>query len=180
MTQSEKSLGSRLAFWLFRLPVVQRFWSRGFQTEAGADEMANVPWVGLKKPLAECRVALVTTGGVHLVSEKPFDMGDPQGDASYRVIPSDTPAQDLMITHDYYDHKDADADIDVVLPLRVLRSLSGEDGGEGVIGKVAPRHYSLMGHMEGPHLEKLRKETAPEVARRLSEDGVDVVLFTPA
>ena len=47
----------------------------------------------------------------------------------------------------------------------------------GEIGVVAPHHYSFMGSIAGPR--KLIRETAPEVARRLVADGVDVVLLTP-
>jgi D-proline reductase (dithiol) PrdB len=121
-------------------------------------------------------VALVTTAGVHLASDRPFDMSDPRGDPSYRVVPADTPAADLTITHDYYDHRDADRDINVVFPIDGLRRLQGEHR----IGAAAPRHYSLMGHIEEPHLGRLIHETAPELAGRLREEEVDAVLFTPA
>ena len=48
---------------------------------------------------------------------------------------------------------------------------------EGVIGSVAPRHFSLMGSIAAPG--RLIAETAPEVARMLLEDQVDAVLLTP-
>jgi hypothetical protein len=36
-----------------------------------------------------------------------------------------------------------------------------------------------MGHITGRHILTLINSTAPEVARRLKEDNVDVVLLTP-
>jgi D-proline reductase (dithiol) PrdB len=162
----------RLATLAFRIPLVQRRWGGTYQ----AIRSDGIPWTPLGRPLARARVALVTTAGVHLASDRPFDMSDPQGDASLRIVPSGTPRGELTITHDYYDHRDAERDINVVFPIDVLGRLHGE----GRIGSLAGRHYSLMGHLAGPHLQHLIRETAPELAAHLKDDGVDVALFTPA
>jgi len=138
-------------------------------------ESEDVPWTGLKKPLHECRVALVTTAGVHHRDQAPYDMHDRNGDPSYRVIDGKRPLSDLMITHDYYDHSDADRDINIVFPLERLRELVDE----GIMGELSERHFAFMGHIDGPHIPVLISKSAPEVARMLTEDGVDVVLLTP-
>jgi D-proline reductase (dithiol) PrdB len=80
-----------------------------------------------------------------------------------------------MITHDYYDHADADRDVNIVFPVERLRELAAA----GEIGKLAERHYAFMGHITGPHVETLRRRTGPEVAALLKKAGVDVVLLTP-
>jgi D-proline reductase (dithiol) PrdB len=121
-------------------------------------------------------VGLVTTAGVHLRSQSPFDMEDPDGDPSLRVFSTETAPADLVITHKYYDHSAADRDINVVLPLDRLRELAAE----GVIRGVGPRCYGLMGHIDGRHLDTLIRETAPTVARALRADGVDAAFLTPA
>lgn len=162
----------RLAAWFYRLPVLQRWWAARFQAVRGKD----IPWTPLASPLPQCRVALVTTGGVHLASDRPFDMSDPRGDPSYRVIPAASAPDVLTITHDYYDHRDADRDINVVFPIGTLQGVLAE----GRIGSVAPRFYSLMGHIEGPHVRTLMRRTAPELASRLRADGADAVLLIPA
>ena len=82
----------------------------------------------------------------------------------------------MLITHNYYDHSDADQDIDVVFPFDRLKELEIE----GTIGRVAPRHFSFMGHILGRHIDTLTKRTGPEVARMLKSDGVDAVFLTPA
>jgi len=138
-------------------------------------ESEEVPWTPLGKPLAECRVALVTTAGVHHVDQAPFDMNDPNGDPGFRELDLERPLSDLMITHDYYDHKDADRDINIVFPVERLREFARE----GRIGGVTRHHYGFMGHVDGPHLPRLIEETGPEVARRLKDRGADVVLLTP-
>lgn len=140
------------------------------------DEYGPPPWTPLDKPLSACSVALVTTAGVHLRDDAPFDMNDKEGDSTYRVIPRDTARDHLCITHDYYDHRDADKDVNIVLPLDRLRELAEEE----IIGAVAPFHYSFMGHIDGRQVPRLLAETAPEVAQRLKREQVDAVVLTPA
>src|SRR3989338_6906260 len=69
-------------------------------------KVEGIPWAPVTKPVKDCKIAIVTTAGVHLKNQKPFDMHDPHGDPNYREIPKDTPKEELMITHDYYDHKE--------------------------------------------------------------------------
>ena len=124
----------------------------------------------------QCRLALITTGGVHLNSQPPFNMKDPAGDPSFREIPADIAVRELVITHDYYDHSDADIDVNVVFPIERVKDLKRS----GDVGTVNDRHFSFMGHITGRHLETLLNETAPRVAAELKKDDVDIVILTPA
>ncbi len=124
-----------------------------------------------EKPLAERRIALVTTGGVHLPDQPRFDIDDLAGDCSYREIP--TGAEELTWTHAYY-RPDENSDLDVVFPLWTLRRLEQEK----IVGRLNWRHFSFMGAIHDP--DRLVRETAPEVADKLSDDGVDAVLLTPS
>lgn len=128
----------------------------------------------MRKPLRDSVLALMTTAGVHHRDQKPFDMKDPSGDPSFRTIDAVRPFSDLMITHDYYDHTDADQDTNIVFPLERLREFENE----GIIGGVTDTHYGFMGHIRGPHLETLITRTAPEVAGLLRAGAVDGVLLT--
>lgn len=130
-----------------------------------------VPFVIPEKPLHQCRVALVTTGGVHLPGDRRFDIDDPAGDCSYREIP--TSAEELTWTHAYY-RPDEGSDLDSVFPLWTFRQLERE----GILGELNHRHFSFMGaiHDSGPLVE----ETAPEVAGKLVRDRVDAVFLTPS
>jgi len=80
-------------------------------------ESEDIPWTPVTRPLSLSQVSLVTTAGVHLKSQTPFNMQDPYGDPTYREISAETSLSDLMITHDYYDHTDADKDLNIVFPL---------------------------------------------------------------
>jgi D-proline reductase (dithiol) PrdB len=129
------------------------------------------PFVRPEKPIEECRLALVTTGGVHLPEHPRFDIDDPLGDCSYREIPAD--AAQLTWTHAYY-RPDQGADLDAVFPLWTIRELAAEE----VVGELNRRHFAFMGaiHDPGPLID----ETAPEVAAKLVDDGVDAALLTPS
>jgi len=129
----------------------------------------------LRKPLAECTVALATTAGLSLPGQPPFDTTIKMGDSSFREIPSDV-APGLLEMHQRswaFDHRGVLQDRNLALPLDRLHEMQKRRE----IGAVAPRHYSFMGSIVGP--AKLIKASAPEVACRLAADGVDVVLLTP-
>lgn len=138
-----------------------------------------VPWTPLRMPVAECKVAVITTAGVHLRSDTPFDLERERrepawGDPSYRVIPSDATSADIAISHLHYDRSDAEEDVDVVLPVPLLRKFTSE----GVVGSIAPRHYSFMGFQLDA--TELLERYLPEVIPKLREDAVDAVVLTPA
>ncbi|MDA8139654.1 MAG: glycine/sarcosine/betaine reductase selenoprotein B family protein [Desulfobacteraceae bacterium] len=139
-------------------------------------EFNDVPWTPFKGRAAQSRVALVTTAGVHLKNDPPFNMRDPAGDPSFREIPALAAPGSWTITHNYYDHSDADQDINVVFPFERLRQLAEL----GEIGSVNTRHFSFMGHILPPHIQTLMHRTGPQVAQLLKQDGVDIVLLTPA
>jgi D-proline reductase (dithiol) PrdB len=139
------------------------------------DEQQGIPWTPVVKRLGKSVVSIVTTAGVHRKDQMPFDMIDSNGDPSPRVIEGTISVEDLMITHDYYDHKDADKDINIVFPIERLREFEKD----AIIGSVASVHFSFMGHVLGPHIKTLTEVTAPEVAKRLKSEGVDIVLLTP-
>lgn len=138
-------------------------------------ESEDIPWVPVKKRLRESKIAIVTTAGVHQKDQLPFDMKDKDGDPTFRPIDVTRPLSDLMITHDYYDHSDANKDINIIFPIERLREIERE----GIIGRVADTHYGFMGHIDGRHIHTLISDSAPKVATLLRRDGIDAVLLTP-
>ena len=142
-----------------------------------ADVVQNLdsPWTPCVKAIHLARVALVTTAGIHLRTQPPFDMFNPHGDPSFREIPASTTSENLVITHNYYDHRDADVDVNVVFPLERLLELAQKNE----IGAVNHRHFSFMGHTTGDQLEILMQQAVPAVAEALKTDGVDLVVLTP-
>jgi len=135
----------------------------------------DAPWTPVKKKLADSTVALVTTAGVHHKHQKPFDMNDPQGDPSFRILDPATIGSDYVITHDYYDHRDAERDANIVLPVDRLKEMKMA----GFIGDISKRFFSFMGHITGRHIPELIEYSAPRLAEMLKQDHVDAVLLTP-
>jgi len=172
MTNLLKKLLNQLGVAFYQIPWVKSYWSKRFQ----AVQSDAIPWTPLKKPLSQSKIALITTGGVHLKTDPPFNMVDSRGDPSYRRIPATVTPASLTITHNYYNHKDADEDINLVLPLDIVQTYQQE----GVVGSLASYFYGFMGHIEAPHVDTLIKKTAPKVAQALKQDGVDIALLVPA
>ncbi len=134
-----------------------------------------VPLARLDKPMARCRVALVTTAGLVPPGEPSFDEHLQGGDFSFRIISARSDVQSLGEFHrsEAFDHAGIALDKNLALPLDPLRELAG--GGE--IGEIAPRHLSFMGSITAPG--RLVRRTAPEAADILVEDHVDVALLVP-
>ena len=128
-----------------------------------------VPWTPLRKSLADSTVALISTGGVHLRSDRPFHLN---GDPTFRIIPKGARSGDIAISHQAYDKTDAVKDINLVFPIERLRELEAER----VIGRLAEDHYGfgLMGSA------KRLMPSIKEVARRIGAAGVDLALLVPA
>lgn len=140
-----------------------------------ASNPASLAMTPLRKPLAACTVVLITTAGLSLPHQPPFDTSIRMGDSSFREFPGDISPQALEMNHRSwaFDQTGILRDRNLVLPLDRLREMQAR----GEIGAIAPHHYSFMGSIIGP--AKLIKQSAPEVARRLVADGVDVALLTP-
>jgi len=134
-----------------------------------------VPWAALKKPLAECRLAVVSSAGFVLRHQEPFDGSVRGGDVTFRRIPSTSPVSDLIDTHksDAFDHAGLARDPNLAFPLDRVRELVAS----GRIGSLAPFHLSFMGSITAPG--RLLKETAPKMAQALVQDSVDVALLVP-
>ncbi|MDZ7729610.1 MAG: glycine/sarcosine/betaine reductase selenoprotein B family protein [Dehalococcoidia bacterium] len=138
-------------------------------------------WTPLEKPASQARFALMTSAGIYLKDQQePFDVErerqEPSwGDPTYRVIPADVRQEQLGHTHLHINGEDILEDVNVVLPIRAFRSLEAE----GAIGSLSDEHYSFMGFQDR-RLKDWREQQGPEVAKRLQERGVDVLLLAPA
>lgn len=136
------------------------------------DPTPHSPW---RKPLAACRLALVSTAGFVAPGQPPFNEHQRGGDWTFREIPADLDPRQLIDTHrsDSFDHSGMRADPNLAFPLDRVRELAAS----GRIGSVNHRHLSFMGSITAPG--RLMSETAPQAARLLSADQVDVALLVP-
>lgn len=133
------------------------------------------PGAQLTKPLAEARVAVVTTAALHTPEQPPFDESVRGGDYSFRIIEQGTDPHTLKIAHrsDAFDHAGLEEDPNLALPLDRLEEMAAR----GQIGAPASYHLSFMGSISAP--ARLIHESAPQAADLLADDGVNAVLLTP-
>nr|WP_236838639.1 glycine/sarcosine/betaine reductase selenoprotein B family protein [Caldalkalibacillus salinus] len=134
-------------------------------------EKSERPESALAKSIKEAKVALLTSSGVHLRSDQPFEM-ESDGDYTYRTIPSGTSDEALTATHLYYDTDTAKKDISIVFPLQALKAIHQA----GEVGEVSDSHIGVYGGTIKP---EPHEQTAKEVAQILKEREVDVLLLTP-
>ena len=134
------------------------------------------PGARLTKPLKNATLALITTAGLHLPTQPPFDFKVRGGDFSFREIPHDVNVADLQISHrsSAFNRNGALQDRNVVFPLDRLRELVEQHE----LGALNHRHFSFMGSITAPG--RLIAISAPAVADMLGRDSVDAVLLVPA
>jgi len=142
---------------------------RQFASGLPAPTFDHTAWV-TPKPLAQSKVAIVTSAALHT----PDDEGFTSTDTSYRFI--DRSRRDLVLGHwsPNFDHTGIALDLNVVYPIDRLEELAAR----GVIGSVAERHLSFAGN-QPDDVSTLRLDSGPAAAAALRHDGVDVVLLTP-
>jgi D-proline reductase (dithiol) PrdB len=145
--------------------------ARQSQINLPAFEHDDAPFVPLSKPLSESMLGMVTTAGLHVIGDMPFS----NGDQSYRVIPSSTPSSKIIQSHTSigFDRTAFMRDVNISFPIDRLRELVDQ----GEIGSLAENFYSFMGANRNP--KQMEEETAPELGRRMLEEGVDAVFLTP-
>lgn len=128
-----------------------------------------IPYTPRNRELRDATFALVSTAGVHLRDQQPYDIA---GDNTWRLFPGDVQASQLMVTHAHYDHHDADQDINCIFPIDRLRELAAE----GVIGGVSNKHLGFMGYTQ--QMRDLYERAAPEMAKIIARSSADAVLLT--
>jgi len=145
------------------------------------------PFAPLTKPLAECRLGLLTATGHFVEGDDPAPLGEAgltQEEAIPRIlefaraepilsaIPFDTPPERLRARHPGIDIRAYVEDPNVAFPLERLREFVAE----GVIGELLPAAYSFVGITAQTSL--LKKE-GPAWAERFRDERADAMLLVP-
>jgi hypothetical protein len=121
------------------IPLIRENYAKlGYGTYQWAVHHDSPPLQPLEKPLSECRVGLVASGGIYVTGQIAFHFKD---DDSFRLISTDVKTADLRTAHFAYDQKDARNDPNVVFPIDTLRTLTEE----GFIGSLTDHAFTFMG-----------------------------------
>lgn len=133
-------------------------------------ELAFTP---LAKPLAESRMALLTTAGAHLDDQEPFHVETVAGDHTFRILPDDLDTARLRFSHTHYDTSSATEDPNCVFPIDRLHELVER----GRIGSASPVHVGMMGFNPDPN--PIADVLASQVMELLHDAEVDTALIVP-
>jgi D-proline reductase (dithiol) PrdB len=138
-----------------------------------------IPWTPMKKPLNQTTIALVTSAGVSLKTDPPFDMEREKrepiwGDRSYRSIPRGTTEKDIHVNHLHINTNWIKQDINVILPLARMAEFEKEK----IIGRLASTAYSFYG-FQWQNTDFLKEAIEP-ISKRMKSEGAEAVLMTPA
>jgi len=137
---------------------------------------ADVPFTPLGTPLDRARVALITTAAPFQPGAGDQGSGAPYNAAAkfYKVYSISTESEpDLRISHIGYDRLHTHAkDINSYFPLARLKAATAA----GRIGALTPRVQGAPTNRS----QRVTVETdAPELLRRVREDGADAVVLVP-
>ncbi len=171
MEQEKKVDGFRF------LPPGLKAWVRTFIPDE--DFKGHIPWTPVAKPLNQTTIALVTSAGISLKTDPPFDMEREKkeaiwGDRSFRAIPRETTEEDIEVNHLHINTNWIKQDINVILPLARMAEFENEK----IIGRLAPTAYSFYG-FQWQSTDFLREAIEP-ISKRMKLEGVEAVLMTPA
>jgi len=120
-------------------------------------------------PLAERRVAIVSSAALYRRGEAPFLPGT----GEFRALPADTPPGDILMSHVSinFDRSGWQRDINTAYPIDRLRELAEER----VIGSVAATHYSVMGSTD----PQAMAASAEAMAAQMRAEGVGAAVLSP-
>jgi D-proline reductase (dithiol) PrdB len=148
------------------------------QTWIGLEEPREIPWTPLSRPLSQSTVALVSSAGLALKTDQPFDQEGERsnpwwGDPSYRILPRTAREQDVKLYHLHIHPRLAEEDLNTVFPLQPLLELEAR----GEVGRSATNHYSFMGYILQPQV--LLGQSTPSMIRQMKRDDVNIVVLVP-
>ena len=134
----------------------------------------SAPLTPLDKALQSCRVTTLTSAGVSHCSMPGFD-ANARNDHRLDAVGREADSKDFEINDSYYNHDDANQDINCVFPIDRLRELQKD----GLIGEIAPRFWSgFMGRIYDR--TRLVNESIPVFIRELRQDEIDILVTAPA
>jgi D-proline reductase (dithiol) PrdB len=161
--------------WRFLPPRLARLLQARADSEPAP---ATIPFTPLARPLPAARIALLSTAGISQPPDPPFDMDRERanptwGDPSWRRISATATAADIEAHHLHIDTSYIERDLNVALPLTRLAELAAA----GVIGSVAPTHYSVMGYQLDPTTQVT--QSAPAIAASMRGEEVTAAVLAP-
>lgn len=134
----------------------------------------RAPFAPVRRALPMLNLALISSAGAYTDGTEPFDTHAAEGDFTFREIPSQIEAEDLLYSARGYDPTAVQADRNCLLPLTRLFEFENN----GIIGQLNPVFWSFAGFI--PNAAKLVDEMVPRLVERISRHEVQAALLIPA
>lgn len=144
--------------------------SLGYDDYRWADNPEAVPLAVPSKPLSECKLAVIASGGVYEAGQVAFTHKD---DVSYRRIATDVDVDDLRVSHFAFDLTDSRHDPNVIFPIEALRTMVAQ----GELGSLTSHGLTFMGGIYSQR--RLREVLMPQLISQVTEMAADIVLLVP-
>jgi D-proline reductase (dithiol) PrdB len=137
-------------------------------------ENARAPFTPLRRSLSMLNLAVISSAGAYIDGTDPFDLNAPEGDYTFREIPSQIDPRDLLFAARGYDPSFVQQDVNVEVPLNRLLEFEANR----VIGQLNTAFWSFCGSV--PDAARLVDDTMPKLIDRLKHYEVQAALLIPA
>lgn len=137
-------------------------------------ENKRAPFVPARSALPMLNLALISSAGAYLDGTEPFDLNAPDGDLTFREIPTEIEAADLRFAARGYDSAAVNQDMNAQVPLARLAEFTSN----GIIGQLNPAFWSFSGFI--PNAARLAEEMLPKLVERVRRYEVQAALLIPA
>ena len=157
-------------------------WSGRYSRWRANDDLANynfvenarAPFTPARRALPMLNLALISSAGAYIDGTEPFDTTARDGDASFREIPVEVEAEDLLYTARGYDPTAVRRDRNAQIPIERLTEYQEN----GVIGNLNNVWWSFDGFI--PNARLVAEQLAPQIVERLLRYEVQAALLVPA
>ena len=158
-------------------------WKRGRGTTAAHDDLGEAypfvrnkraPFTPARRALPMLNLALISSAGAYIDGTEALDTSAPDGDFTFREIPTEVEARDLKIAARGYDPAAVNQDLNAQLPLERLSEFEQN----GVIGQLNPVFWSFCGFI--PDAARMADEMLPKIMERIVRYEVQAALLIPA
>jgi D-proline reductase (dithiol) PrdB len=137
-------------------------------------ENARAPFTPVRRSLPMLNLGLISSAGAYINGTDPFDTSAPDGDYTFREIPTQIDPGDLLFSARGYDPAFVQQDVNVQIPLARLLEFEANR----VIGQLNSAFWSFCGFI--PDAAQLLDVALPKLIDRLKHYEVQAALLIPA
>jgi D-proline reductase (dithiol) PrdB len=137
-------------------------------------ENTRAPFTPLRRSLSMLNLALISSAGAYIDGTDAFDTNAPDGDCTFREIPTEIDPSDLVFAARGYDSALVQQDVNVQIPLARLLEFESNR----VIGQLNSAFWSFSGFIHDA--SRLVEVMLPKLVERLKHYEVQAALLIPA